>query len=221
GHRRRGSPSDSVGGGQGGRAMSKRPSLRSAAGLTVLAAALATAMVVFVPGTFAVTGAGFTTVAESVDGSGHCFNGNPAINCNIYDGKKFVWLNGGPATAQPGAGTYVWAVLSPGGQPDPNDGAPLRPNGNDPNLSDNTDASTNRQFSSDGTNVVNLGTHTTDGNKIRVGIAPAIVGGGPDWFADTPNPGGVYILAICQISTSQRTTALTPTPAVVPKDCKY
>ena len=33
-----------------------------------------------------VTGAGFTTVNEGVDGAGHCQNGNPSVNCNIYDG---------------------------------------------------------------------------------------------------------------------------------------
>ncbi len=44
----------------------------------------------------AVTGAGFTNVNESLDGTGHCQNGNPNINCNIYDGKQYVWLNGGP-----------------------------------------------------------------------------------------------------------------------------
>src|SRR4051794_41577968 len=70
-----------------------------------------------------VTGAAFTTVNEAVDGPGHCANGNPNNNCNIYDGKDFVWLNGGPSTAYVGAGDYFFAVLSPGGQADANDGA--------------------------------------------------------------------------------------------------
>lgn len=42
-----------------------------------------------------VNGAAFTTVNESTDGTGHCQNGNPNVNCNIYDGKQFVWMNGG------------------------------------------------------------------------------------------------------------------------------
>jgi hypothetical protein len=37
---------------------------------------------------YAVSGAGFTTVNEAVDGSGHCENGNPGANCNLYDGKQ-------------------------------------------------------------------------------------------------------------------------------------
>src|SRR5437588_10765687 len=67
-----------------------------------------------------VNGAAFTTVDESVDGTGHCKNGNPQVNCNIYDGKKYVWMNGGPVTGQIGDGTYFFAVLDPGGQADPN-----------------------------------------------------------------------------------------------------
>jgi hypothetical protein len=69
-----------------------------------------------------VTGAGFTTVNEGVDGTGHCKNGNPTVNCNIYDGKQYVWLNGGPSVAYVGDGNYFFAVLVPGGQNDPNDG---------------------------------------------------------------------------------------------------
>src|SRR2546428_11355687 len=82
----------------------------------------------------AVSGATFTTVNETVDGPGHCQNGGtPVVNCNIYDGKEFVWLNGGPVTAALGDGTYFFAVLVPGGQPDPNDGGAK-------NLSDTTSA---------------------------------------------------------------------------------
>ena len=56
-----------------------------------------------------VTGAAFTTVNEADppdgDGTGHCKNGNPNVNCNIYDGKEFVWLNGGPETMARGGVT--------------------------------------------------------------------------------------------------------------------
>src|ERR1043165_38848 len=88
-----------------------------------------------------VSGAAFTTVNEGVDGTGHCKNGNPNTNCNIYDGKQFVWLNGGPSTAYVGDGSYFFAVLDPGGQADPNDGAAK-------NLSQ--DAYTDRTFSVSG-----------------------------------------------------------------------
>src|SRR3954470_13319088 len=121
-----------------------------------------------------VSGAAFTTVNESVDGTGHCKNGNPDTNCNIYDGKQFVWLNGGPSTAYVGDGTYFFAVLVPGGQADPNDGATK-------NLSDDFDAHTNRTFSVSAGVVSYSGTHDFSGNKIR--LMP---------YADTTNPGGVY-----------------------------
>src|SRR3954471_12849010 len=93
-----------------------------------------------------VTGAAFTTVNESADGSGHCQNGNPNVNCNIYSGKQYVWLNGGPSVAYVGDGDYFFAVLAPGGQADPSDGAAK-------NLSDDYDAYTNRRFTVSGGNI--------------------------------------------------------------------
>src|SRR5919199_5295776 len=102
--------------------MKPRLGLRLHAGLTLVAVAAAVALVT-VPATFAVTGAAFTTVNEAYDGTGHCQNGNPNINCNIYDGKQYVWLNGGPSVAYVGDGSYFFAVLDPGAQADPNDGA--------------------------------------------------------------------------------------------------
>jgi hypothetical protein len=145
-----------------------------------------------------VTGAAFTTVNEPVDGTGHCKNGNPNNNCNIYDGKQYVWLNGGPSTAYVGDGDYFFAVLAPGGQGDPNDGTAK-------NLSDDFDLHTHRTFTVTtiaGVSTVSYsGTHDFSNNKIR--LFP---------YADTPNPGGVYILAIC---------SLTDGYPVKPNDCKY
>ena len=141
-----------------------------------------------------VTGAGFTTVNEGVDGAGHCQNGNPSVNCNIYDGKQYVWLNGGPSVAYVGDGDYFFAVLDPGGQADPNDGAAK-------NLSDDFDTYANRTFSVSGATVSYSGTHDFDSNKIR--LMP---------YADTTNPGGVYILAICSLADGY---------PVAPSDCKY
>lgn len=144
----------------------------------------------------AVSGAGYTTVNTAVDGGNHCKNGNPAVNCNIYDGKEFVWLNGGPAANGLGPdGGYFFAVLAPGGQPNPNDGGAK-------NLSDDFDAFTNRTFTvTDGEVSAYAGTHTFDSPFIR--LFP---------YADTTNPGGVYIMAICSLDRGY---------PVEPRDCKY
>jgi hypothetical protein len=161
-----------------------------------------------------VTGAVFTTTDPGIDGTGHCMNGNEAVNCNIYDGKNFVWLTGGPGTAGLPAGDYFFAVLAPGGQ-----GANRNPNDGEPkNLSDvspttNTgagDAWTNRVFTinADGSFTYG-GTHDFDAanNKIR------LMG-----YDDTPNPGGVYILAICAVPSP---ISATNPPGVDPSICKY
>jgi hypothetical protein len=141
-----------------------------------------------------VAGAGFTTVDESKDGSGHCLNGNPDVNCNIYDGKDFVWLNGGPMTGQISDGTYFFAVLEPAGQNNPNDGGAN-------NLSDDYDTVADRTFTKSGATITYSGPHEFDSPKIR--LAP---------YADTSNPGGVYILAICSLASGY---------PVSPSDCKY
>lgn len=141
-----------------------------------------------------VTGAAFTTTNTAVDGTGHCQNGNEDVNCNIYDGKQYVWLNGGPSVAYVGDGNYFFAVLAPGGQADPNDGTAK-------NLSDDFDAYTNRTFSVSGGTVSYAGSHDFANNKIRL-----------MQYADTPNPGGVYILAICSLANGY---------PVTPSQCKY
>lgn len=145
---------------------------------------------------FAVSGAGYTTVNPAVDGNNHCKNGNPAVNCNIYDGKEFVWLNGGPAANGLGPdGQYFFAVLAPGGQPNPNDGGPK-------NLSDDFDTFQNRTFTvTNGEVSAYAGTHDKTIPLIR--LFP---------YADTTNPGGVYIMAICSLGAGY---------PVVPRECKY
>lgn len=156
------------------------------------------ASIALAPGlAFGVSGAGFTTVNELVDGSGHCKNGNPAVNCNIYDGKQYVWLNGGPAVAYVGDGTYFFAVLAPGGQANANDGTSK-------NLSDDFDAYTNRTFTVTGGTISYGGSHDFANNKIR--LMP---------YADTPNPGGEYVMAICSLGPDG-----TSYP-VDPSTCKY
>lgn len=144
-------------------------------------------------GTGHVTGAVFTTVNAAVDGPDTCFNGNPENNCNIYAGKEFVWLSGGPDTAYVGDGSYFFAVLAPGGQADPD--------GTERLLSE--DSIADRTYSVTNGAITNLGSHDLDGNKIR--LMP---------YLDTPNPGGVYILAVCSVDGPDDTD-------VNPSNCKY
>jgi hypothetical protein len=163
----------------------------------ILLVALGAAVTLFsTQGAWAVSGGAFTTVNPAVDGPNHCKNGNPGVNCNIYDGKQYVWLNGGPAANGLGPdGQYFFAVLAPGGQPDPNDGGAK-------NLSDDFDTVANRTFTVAGGEVSAYGgTHTYSPPLIR--LFP---------YADTPNPGGVYILAICYLGDGY---------PVAPRDCKY
>jgi len=159
--------------------------------------------------------AAFTTTNTTVDGTGHCQNGNEAVNCNIYDGKDFVWLNGGPVAASLSDGDYFFAVLVPGGQggnENPNDGTTA-------NLSDLSptsgtgagDAWTNRVFTVSNGTVSYAGTHDFDSNEIR--LMP---------YDDTTNPGGVYILAICSLADASSLDGTNgPAPGVDPSDCKY
>ena len=104
--------------------------MRSHRSLALALSMFTLAAFALIPGSAgAVTGAAFTTTNTAVDGTGHCKNGNEDINCNIYDGKQFVWLNGGPNVAYVGDGTYFFAVLAPGGQANPNDGSAQEPVG--------------------------------------------------------------------------------------------
>jgi hypothetical protein len=160
-----------------------------------------------------VTGAVTTTTnpqPAGPDDPGHCKNGNEAVNCNIYDGKEFVWLSG---LENLGDGTYFFAVLAPGGQ-----GGGANPNdGTEKNLSDDVASSggpgsgdhyTNRTFSKSGTTITYGGSHDFDDNKIR--LMP---------YDDTPNPGGVYIMAVC--SLTDLNSGKFGSPGVDPSSCKY
>jgi hypothetical protein len=144
------------------------------------------------------SGGAFSTVNENADGTGHCQNGNPNVNCNIYDGKQYVWMTGGPSSAALSDGKYFFAVLDPGGQnADPNDGGTK-------NLSSPNDDYTNRTFSITGGTIAYSGSHDFDSNKIR--LMP---------YDDTSNPGGVYILAICSLGKDGEGYPVNPS------DCKY
>jgi hypothetical protein len=166
-----------------------------------------TVLLVAVSPVASVSGANFTTINTKVDGKGHCKNSE--INCNIYDGKEYVWLNGGPTANGLGPdGDYFFAVLVPGGQPDPNDGGAK-------NLSDDYDLYTDRTFTvTDGEVSGYDGPHDLDsgksGKKGEPNGAPPYIRLFP--YADTWNPGGVYILAICSLEDGY---------PVVPRACKY
>ena len=156
----------------------------------------------------------FTTTDPDVDGTGHCKNGNEAVNCNIYDGKQFVWLTGGPGTSGLAPGDYFFAVMAPGGQGanrNPNDGTPK--NLSDVSPTTNTgagDAWTNRVFTVGvGGTISYGGLHDFDATNGKIRLMG---------YDDTPNPGGVYILAICAVPS---TISTTNPPGVDPSICKY
>jgi hypothetical protein len=135
----------------------------------------------------------------SSPGDGACLNGNPSpdvVNCNLYAAKEDVWLSGLPDSAALSDGTYFFAILVPGSQPDPNDGA-------DGNLSDDFDTYTARSFTMSGGAITGTGGHVLNNNKIQAYN-----------FSDTTNPGGVYILAVCKISDPNSYPASA-------SDCKY
>jgi hypothetical protein len=171
----------------------------------------------------ATSGAGYTTINSTVDGPPGtlCHNGNPNVNCNQYFAKQYVWINGGPDKNGLSDGTYFFAVLVPGTQPDPNDKPPNtfpKPR-TDGNLSDDFDPYTNRTFTIKNGEIFSYaGTHTfatdtSDNNEKKIRLFP---------YSDTTNNGGVYILAICQLSGFDKHGApVNFGYPVDPKTCKY
>src|SRR3954454_7244453 len=107
--------------------MSKRSVLARARPFGV-AVAIAGVVVALLPGAAASAGPGdpgppatFTTTNGDADGGYFCINGPAAqdpVNCNLYERKEHVWLNGGPDLAHLGDGDYFFVVLEPGGQND-------------------------------------------------------------------------------------------------------
>jgi len=161
---------------------------------------------------FAAGGASYTTFNAHVDGAGKDVCKNTEINCNIYGKKEYVWLNGGPLAAIMPDGYYFFAVLVPGGQPDPNDGGAK-------NLSDDFDDYLNRTFSVFEGELSYFGDHDLDSGQNGNGHQPD---GEPPYirlypYADTTNNGGVYTLAICSLGNDE----LNLSYPVDPKDCKY
>jgi hypothetical protein len=219
GHRRRVGPTASWGRSKEGDLLKERRRLGSRSKVAGLLIVVLAALVI-VP--IALAGAISSTTNPAADNGGTgtptlCLNGGSgantgsgAVNCNIYTAKQYVWLSGLPDSASLDPGTYFFAVLDPGGQRNPNDGTVG-------NLSDDTDPYTNRIFTIDENGVLTTaGTHDVFGNRIRVGVSPALVSGGPDWFRDTDNNGGVYILAVCELPDP-----IADSPGASPQDCKY
>lgn len=144
----------------------------------------------------AVSGASFTTTS---DGS--------IVNANLYDNKCDVYINGGPnnGVSRLTNGDYFFAVLAPGGQPDPNDGGAG-------NLSDDFDDIANRTFTVTNNHITSYGgSHESVLDPSTTTISDDLLLQLCD-YANTPNPGGVYILAICNLDTGL---------PVTPRDCKY
>jgi hypothetical protein len=152
-----------------------------------------------------VAGAGYTTFDAVVGG---CLDSPNGVNCNNYVDKKDVYMSGGPVKAGLSDGDYFFAVIAPGFQ---NGGFIDGANGN---LSDTTaggtagdngsgDAVSNRIFTVASHEISYSGTHllgTSPSGKPIIALFP---------YDDTPNPGGVYILAVCAVG------------ATGPSQCKY
>lgn len=126
------------------------------------------------------------------------------------------WL---PNSASLAAGAYFFAVIVPGGQPDPNDGGAK-------NLSDTTPAPWNSgDVNKDGSSIPSGDLHANrtftvdaDGNISYGGTHNATGNNTPDAkiqmfpYDDTTNNGGVYILAVCSLADGY---------PVDPHSCKY
>lgn len=138
-----------------------------------------------------------TTNTAASTGNGACLHGpsGDPTNCNLYASKEDVWISGLPSSLADG--TYFFAVLSPGGQPGPNDG-------DAGNLSDDVDGYANRTFTMSGGSI----TGTSGSHLFQLGKLQAAD------FADSPNNGGVYIMAVCKISAPNSYPAKA-------SDCKY
>jgi hypothetical protein len=173
-----------------------------------------------VPTSPSITGAVYTTVdTHHANYTLECHNGNPAVNCNQYTAKQFVYLNGGPTKNQLSPdGVYFYAVLAPSGQADPNDGST-------PNLSSPYDCYKNREIQITGGEVSAIYSstdptcfHNTAEQPVGTPhlLDPPFVQLYP--YVDTPNPGGVYIMAVCYVGPTGTTTLPAP---VTPSSCKY
>lgn len=193
--------------------------LRRFTGWSAITVLVIAAAAVLAGSAFAASGASNTT-DDPINGH-FCLHGpnsnnnpadQPAVNCNAYALKTDVYINGGPTNgnSQLSDGYWLFAVLNPGGQNDPNDGAA-------DNLSDAAnggggDVASNRVYHVTNGQIDSYGgTHAHDNtyaatDGLLIGLAP---------FDDTGNPGGVYIEASCFLGSSSTVHTVSPS------DCKY
>jgi hypothetical protein len=183
--------------------MRRRFGPRRFAGLVTFGVAVSAAIVFLTSGAFAGGNAGYTTF-DAVQGG--CNDGPNGVDCNNYDAKGDVYMNGGPANgAGLPDGDYYFTVLVPGHQ---NGGFIQDADGN---LSDQTAGSTagdngtgdtiaDRTFTIStvgGQKVISYsgshGTGTSPNGHFIVQLMP---------YDDTSNNGGVYILAICEVGAT-------------------
>jgi|GEM_PF-4534652 len=183
-----------------------------------------------VPTTPSISGAVYATVnLNDSNYPNECKNGNPAVNCNQYLAKQYVYLNGGPTKNQLSPdGVYFFAVLDPSGQSNPADGT-------SDNLSDDYDCYLNREFIVKNGEVAGVLKSTDPScfkNTATLPVGTGHVLAGPQgpfvqlWpYANTTNPGGVYIMAVCYVASPATTptapVALANPSNVDPSQCKY
>jgi len=163
-----------------------------------------------------INGAVYTTVdTHHPNYAAECHNGNPAVNCNQYLAKEFVYLNGGPTkNSLTPNGVYFYAVLVPGGQAyNANDGDPK-------NLSDDYDCYLNRRIQVTNGEVTGIYSQSTNCGTYTAPhlYDPPFVQLFP--YANTTNPGGEYIMAVCYIGPDS--TSRLPAGGVdTNKSCKF
>jgi hypothetical protein len=187
--------------------MNERLRLRRIAGLTTLVALVAAITMVLAGGASAiVAGAGYTTTGAT----DNCIHGTP-INCNSYSAKTDVYVSGGPtAGGIKTAGTYYFAIIAPGSQntfiSGGSAGGDLSLCGNDP-----VDQRTYTVGFDSGNPIITGYSGTTHGTANIGGAGKFVIDAADpnNLYCDTPNAGGVYILAICSAG------------ATSPSQCKF
>jgi len=178
----------------------------------------------------AISGASLAIFNAHVDGPDQDICRNSDTDCHLYAAPETVWLNGGPSANFFGDdGVYFFAVLEPGGQPNPNDLGGVQ----DKNLSDDYDCYQNRVFnvknrelsaytgnidcSYAGYEGYNLVEHWMDSGRNEPGLGNQKPNGLPPYlrlfpFSASVNSDGVYLLAICSLDEGY---------PVNPRECKY
>jgi hypothetical protein len=154
--------------------------------------------------------ASYTGQDEAYYPGNHC-QGPGQVNCNIYDGKDYVFLNAGPSNAVLPDGTYFFAVMAPGSasSSNPNDGVDgnLSSGWLDSQTCSGNDSYTNRTFTVSGGNITYSGSHyfeQASGQYLDdIQLMP---------YCDTTSPGGEYKLAICSLTNGY---------PVDPTNCMY